>query len=77
MPIIFEIRSLLNRINATKQNIYIKLPEIFIFGAYLVCWAFVLITSYRHYPVEFNLMKYFLTNIMAYLCIPNDSFSIV
>lgn len=77
MSMLFNRRSLLNKINALKQDFYVRTPEMFIFGSYLIWWGFILVTSYYYYPVEFDLMKYFITNIMIHLCTPNDFFNLI
>lgn len=78
IPEIIEIKTFLERsLPRIKKRKIIKWSQIVIFSLYGICWSFILIISYRYYPVEFNMFKYLINNIILYLLLPEDPFLMV
>ena len=74
-PKIILISLFLERYSNINENNIIKYSKIIIFLTYLICWSFVLIISYCHYPIELLMFKLFIINFLLYLCIAEEPFS--
>ena len=75
MEKILQLRMFLETLDLLKEMQPIKYIKIIVFSLYFICWSYILIKNYYHYPVEFNLFKYLISNVVLYLMFPNDIIS--
>lgn len=75
IPSIMELKLLLYRLEIINETKTIHWFKIIIFSLYLTCWAYILVISYLHKPIELFLGKYFLLNLMTYLYTIDNPFA--
>ncbi len=77
-PIIIDYKFFLKRITLLEEKPLIKYFSIIIYSIYLICWSYILFTSFHHYPIDLPMFKYFIENIIHYLKIyDKDPFSML
>ena len=75
MPIIIELKMAVLRIKRYEDKPIIKWSRVLIYSMYFICWSYILTISYYYYPVELNMFKYLVRNLMLYLCNYDDYFT--
>ena len=75
MPVIIELKMALLRIKICEDKAILKWSRILIFSLYFICWSYILTISYYYYPVELNMFKYLVRNVILYLYKFDDPFS--
>ena len=74
MPKILDYSTVVEMLSIAMNKRTITWCRIVIFTGYLICWSYILIISYKHFPVDFQLTKYFLNNFKEYLSNENNPF---
>jgi hypothetical protein len=66
-PLIINLKLFLNRLKLLEDKPVIKYPRILIYSIYIICWSFILVTSYYHYPIDLPMFKILIKNLIMYL----------